>query len=234
VTDTPRSLAEILTLFATNSTRDISAQDLRDAIVSIANPIPGGGFDGLVANKAQQLLSFQFSVPITVPTSMVTHPDLANAPDYAYDPMGAIQSGSYHSVSLGDDFGPGHWFKLPRGVWVVETDAYWDSNTVGDRIVEVIHIDDRQTLAGDDVNPLFGAPNQWQMLSSAVYVKASTLPANASSGTLAVFIVTDDMIAASSGDSAAGDDWAFALSLWQDSGGTRDVSGYGVVAARIA
>jgi hypothetical protein len=45
MTDTARSLAAIKALLADNSTAQISPQDLRDVVESIANPIPGGGFD---------------------------------------------------------------------------------------------------------------------------------------------------------------------------------------------
>lgn len=45
MTDTPRTLAEIKALLASNTTHDISAQDLRDTVESIVDPVPGGGFD---------------------------------------------------------------------------------------------------------------------------------------------------------------------------------------------
>jgi len=45
MTDTARTLSAIKELLADNTTGQISPQDVRDAIESIANPIAGGGFD---------------------------------------------------------------------------------------------------------------------------------------------------------------------------------------------
>lgn len=40
--DTPRTVSELKTIFASNASGDISAQDMRDLVESLANPVAGG------------------------------------------------------------------------------------------------------------------------------------------------------------------------------------------------
>lgn len=47
MTDTPRTHAEIQALFANNTSGQISPQDLRDFVESVANPVSGGGFEAV-------------------------------------------------------------------------------------------------------------------------------------------------------------------------------------------
>lgn len=186
----------------------------------------------MVANKSRQLLIFSIGTPVSIPNaSGVRNFDLAGA-GTKYDPMSAIQTGTYNSLYDGGTYTAGQWLRVPAGVWMFEVNALWAANASGERIAEIFHIDSR--METPDINPMFGNPNEWQMLSDGVYRPAATIPANGFRGTLSVLIITPEMVAAANGDSPAGSGWALTIQVWQNSGAPLNINGFGIAAARIA
>lgn len=133
MTDTPRTLEELQTILADNATRSISAQDLRDLMISIAQPIPGAGFLGA---KPYESISFANTsgAAVTLPNNGATYGDIVVAPYGSNRPGGAearrgrdLISASYSlagsdpTSAYGVDVDAGNAFMLETGVWRVDT-----------------------------------------------------------------------------------------------------------------
>lgn len=57
MTDTARTLAEVKALLADNTTGQISAQDMRDVVESIVDPVAGGGFPSVLTGDNEAALT---------------------------------------------------------------------------------------------------------------------------------------------------------------------------------
>jgi len=123
VPDTARTLAAIQALFADNSTGGISAQDLRDAMQSVATPVIGGGFDSDPTNwellaswsGADQSIAENVIVPVTFDTTR--------------DPQSWAGASPLASDYLfgNPTFPAGSWFTLPRGYYSWFARGFWAS-----------------------------------------------------------------------------------------------------------
>lgn len=132
MTDTARTLAEIKTLLANNSTGAISAQDLRDVVESIAHPLEGEGFLGSSYVRSSGFGVSTAAVTLTAhPTSYgtaVIAPWGANRPNGSEirrgrDLLSASFSldGADETNAYGLDIDAGNALMLEPGVWFVDT-----------------------------------------------------------------------------------------------------------------
>lgn len=115
MTDTPRSLADILELFSDDDS-PVSRQDLRDAIVSITSPIDNGGF-GPVVGAFVGTPTTPGLVTVTGEPTVPRTPMTYDTPTADEDPMGWFQDTPYVSSWWGGiTFDT--WFLLPPGLYI--------------------------------------------------------------------------------------------------------------------
>lgn len=149
MTDTARTVAELKALFASNSAGDIDAQDLRDLVESLANPVAGGGFGAVsVPDDQMALFSAGGGTPQPIAPSTFTPLDL-NAD---IDPQGWLQSGSsYVSTFWGQTYTPGQWLALPEGLYSLYMLAGWETtDATGFRETCFTFVDNRLAAGGFD------------------------------------------------------------------------------------
>ena len=234
MTDTPRTLAAIKALLADNATQAISAQDLRDAIESIANPLPRGGFIES-ADRGQifesSALTFSPNPILTVPSSNSgTRINLATGDGAAltdfYDPQGWIGVGSYVSASYSETLASGTYVRLPPGFYRINGHYAWEQHTdTGQRSMYADpFVDDRSTLTGGS-NPdsvLLDPHYLMQNFADAMDSWAAT--AGFQNGTYQNYnhswhmLVSEEMVAADNGHGDAGEGWVLSPLIAQSSG----------------
>jgi hypothetical protein len=209
--DTPRTLAQVQALLADNASGNISPQDIRDMVMSIADPTPGGGFGLGYPGTAMGARA----VSTNVATDTYVYPTWNQA---VVDPLGMIQSSSISTM-----FGTltaGTWLRVPSGVWAVGNFAGWDADTTGTRWVGYRVVDDR--YAEDPfLSQYYGLP-----LTQNGYPAAQAQADSAACG--GILGVAAEVVAATTGNSTAGQGLAIAPYVWQDSG-TQRTSPYGAV-----
>lgn len=225
--DTPRTLEELLDIFATNPSGNISAQDLRDAIVSFVDPVPGGGLD--TGGTVDQSTGFYTAVTVGAKTyTSGSHlPFDIGSPDYE-DGLALRQTGgSYVSTYASVTWPSGSWWRVPPGLWFYAIGQRWDSNATGSRELALSVIDDR---IENGAHPMWAAPNYFERLpfitngGSALIMRAEDLQTSFNPGQQlsSGFVgVSAAMVADSDGQSAGGDGWAFGGMTKQDSGSDR-------------
>ena len=163
MTDTARTLAELKTLLADNATQAISAQDLRDAIESVAVPIEGSGFGSIGAGFDQVFFGDAIgggSSPTIATATNYRLPFVHSAQDvvdgYFFDPQGWLQSTALDPAFAFPLPVPAYsYLLLPAGTYVFSGWVQWDSGfTSGDSWCIVGQpIDPRIATAG--VDPLW-------------------------------------------------------------------------------
>jgi hypothetical protein len=156
VTDTARTLAAVKALFADNGAGAISAQDARDLIESIVNPVAGGGFD----LPSATLSAVKYLAPVSIPTGQTP---IAWTPDFAADPSVILGASGFTSVYQGQTYPAASWVDLPWGNYVSTVQAILPNSATGRLACAVVLIDDRAAI--DNFDPVFGAPGyafeQW-------------------------------------------------------------------------
>lgn len=128
MTDTPRTWAELQTLFADNASGAISPQDLRDGFASVAQPIVGGGFPGAVPYQSVGWVSTSASV--TLVANPTGYGDTGVAPFGSNRPNGIEArrgrdllsptyslAGTDPNSAYAVDVDAGNAFMLEPGVW---------------------------------------------------------------------------------------------------------------------
>ena len=128
MTDTPRSLEDMLDLLADNNTNAIRAQTLRDLAVSIANPIPGDGFLG--ANLTDSMFAANCAASVTLVNGGASYGTTKVAPYGTNRPGGTelhrgrellsdsyTLDGSDPTSAYGVDVDAGNAFLLEPGAW---------------------------------------------------------------------------------------------------------------------
>lgn len=136
MTDTPRTEAELLTIFADNQNHDITAQDMRDFVVSGQN-FYGSGLD----NAAGVTLDTNFPTGIDVPddsdATFLPFVPQDSGDGFIYDPNGWFQYDDVYPSPdwIGGDVPAGSWMLLPEGVYTINGFVGWkdDGNTTGRR-----------------------------------------------------------------------------------------------------
>jgi hypothetical protein len=227
MTDTARTLAAIKALLADNTTKDISPQDVRDLVESLANPVRGGGLE--VAKVVQgphaiSIYSGQASPwPKTIATGTDVEPDIRAASDgITADPRNMMQSGTYVSATFGETWGPGSWVRAAVGLWLFSFVVKWDGNTTGDREVSMGMMDDRQNTLG--IDSFWWAPGYAQSMGfTPSRVPAATL-SNGLQVATSLQAVTPEMTASSDSQSTAGQGVAIGATVFQNSGANRTIT----------
>lgn len=168
MTDTARTLAAIKALLADNTTRDISPQDMRDTVESIANPLRGGGLDRALGSGVDEIASF-YTKTINFNTTSGVYYELEAAHSaqdvidgWLYDPAGWLQSGALAAEDDWYDTGlPAYtWIMLPPGFYMATAGAFWasDFGSSGESWNLALNIRDiRMDTPGFD--PWAGTPN---------------------------------------------------------------------------
>ncbi len=142
MTDTPRTEAELLTIFADQQNHGITAQDMRDFVVSAQTP--------------HARFYSATNGAMTIPTGTSTFPDYDQA--FMFDPHGYLASGSYVSTSQSKTYPHGSWLRLPAGLWVGTLTSTWDTNTSGTRRRGLLDIIDSR-LDDADYDSYIGTPS---------------------------------------------------------------------------
>jgi len=130
--DTARTLAAIKALLADNTVGAISAQDLRDVIESVVDPVPAGGFPG-VGSRMQAFYTYSGIISQSLPAGTQAKLPLgANNPGYANngDPEGWAENtyallGSDPESTWGVDIVAGDALLLPPGMYMTQTFVYF-------------------------------------------------------------------------------------------------------------
>jgi hypothetical protein len=120
MTDTARTLAEVKALLADNSGRNISAQDMRDVVESLANPIVDGGME----HPIQHFISYRLRDVGTQLEGMYSVYDSV-VDDLTVVPHAGAWLKWKLDAQVGDN--PGGGFEDPNG-WLVSEqwdDEYW-------------------------------------------------------------------------------------------------------------
>lgn len=162
------------------------------------------------------------AAPISVPNG--TQTSLGALTANVYDPAGYRQSGSYVSTIEPGTYGPNAWFRLPVGVWNVQTTVQWTNLTGTYRAAGPGVIDDRGLLAG--VDAFLYEPNYYEYFGSPVTLTPAAIPpAGRLQITNLTVVVTPAMVAASDAKSPAGSGWAMLNGFVQhDSGAPQNVT----------
>lgn len=223
MTDTPRTLAELLTIFGDGqAANSITPQDMRDFVESLADPIAGGGLQGGV--KYPGSASFMLSMhdgDITVPTATPTFLDWVTPGGGmsvdTYDPMGLVQA---FSGNGGFDGIP----RLPAGIWFLWTVHQWNSGATPGGALNgyPIYVDDDARIAADPVlwDPFFTLVLEDNAAASSVGTAAFQ-----SINTTAIQPVSPAVVAVDSVNSDPGDGLAITTFLFQSSGANRHLLG---------
>ena len=148
MTDTARTLAQIKTLLADNTSGAISPQDIRDMLASLINPTAGSGFperpsDRYPADDATWQRYDAGGIQ-SVASGFPGSPADVGTPDGLWDPSGLFQTGSYVAPANGLTYQPLGWAILPAGVWLMTTITTWEHSS-GYRSTTSNLLDDWQT-----------------------------------------------------------------------------------------
>lgn len=206
MTDTSRTVEELKALLAENTSGNISSQTMRDVVESIANPVPGGGFESVTYSAAKSVGAYNSS-PQTVVSGMDTTLDALTS---YHDPSGMLQSGSYTSSMIENvTVGPQQWLRLPEaGIWMIYPQVFWGDLALGSfRGLMVVPIDDRGAQL--DVDPFLYRPGYTEGMSTSPH--GYFAPKGALTGFHAaptILPVTQAMLDASDGQSPSGSGWA--------------------------
>lgn len=148
MTDTPRTQAELLSLFADNSSGAITPQDMRDFVVSVMPSATAPNMDATWQRYAGGGIQ-------TVTSGFTGTPVNVGSPDLEWDPAGLIQLTPYVAPANGQTYPARSWAVLPEGVWLMTTVTTWDALSTGYRSASSMLIDDYAT-AYDDYIAIYG------------------------------------------------------------------------------
>lgn len=135
--DTPRTLAEVKALLADNTTGDISPQDLRDLVESIADPVLEGGLDrvGVSVVRATTSQSIANGAALFTPVSFDGYEQVNFDPGPASDTPDPDAMWSVSSPTLVDLKRAGWWFLSAGVIWAANAtgrrEAAISANTFG-------------------------------------------------------------------------------------------------------
>jgi len=208
--DTPRTVSELKSLFADNSTGEISAQDLRDFVESVAEPVD---------TKLGQYVVARFNIGAQNAADNTNTYIEANldTPPAADDPEGWFGSGTYDSPDYwGESFAEGRWWSLPEGTYAVFALVNLAANSVGRYLLSFVCIDNQLATINDLV---VGVSDPAQHGVSAAEQTASGEGIRING----VFHVAADR-----------EPLAFVLALFQNSGDVLGISNGYLVVQRIA
>lgn len=147
MTDTVRTLDDLLALFADNSSANISAQDLRDATVTLF----GGSTD-------TELLTYASSAQSVAENAI----EPVEFDFFLRDPQGWAGSGSQASdyIFSSPTFPEGSWFELPQGTYQWFSRAFWASKPgAGYGAIELLPIIQAEVDADDVWSTWGNGPN---------------------------------------------------------------------------
>lgn len=234
MTDTPRTRAQLLSMFADNNAGNVTPQNMRDFVMSAATPLVGGGLDP--GPGVDQVASVWFNIDETAGMNVPSTPGLnattfipyATGTDNLYDSQGWFQFGSSYASPdwYGATVPAGSWALLPEGVYSVMAFLYWENagatGTCAYRALDTC--DNRAVTAGLDAwawNPFYGvyasigryadAASMAQYGSHRQHDTAQTIRVTAATGPV-----------------------AFATSCSQNSGSTRKIKGGTIDIMRIS
>lgn len=224
--DTSRGYADLKNIFANNTNRNIHPQGLRDLIESVAHPVRGGGMEVAAVKQGPEsfwVYSGQASpFPLSITNGVDTQTDIRPASDgVLHDPMGMIQSGTYVSDWFGETWGPGSWFRVGLGIWIMGLVIKWAANAVGDREASIGLMDDRQAITG--IDPFWWAPYAVENISSTALRVPATNLTNGFQVSQSFTAVTPEMLATSDAKSNSGDGIAYGLNVFQNKGSAHNI-----------
>jgi len=125
MTDTPRTLSAILALLADNSSSAISPQDLRDALVSLIEPVPAGGFPGAAVGTDEVALSLVANGDFSHNSNRYHLPSGGDPwlpMGVRHDPQGWVVAASYTAPYSGGTVPANSSVLLPPGIYMIGTD----------------------------------------------------------------------------------------------------------------
>lgn len=133
MTDTPRTEAELLAIFADQNSGAIEPQDMRDMVESVVSPVAGGGLGVAVGSDevALSLVTTPGGSTFADPTHTFSLPSGAATPlpmGVRSDPRGWVIGSSFASVYQGFTIPADCAVQLPQGIYLGSSDIIFHTS----------------------------------------------------------------------------------------------------------